>query len=145
MTSLDFTLDDIKDYPAYFKRAEEEATLCYNKASTRRGRSWIDVFKVFLMSHAAETYLMENFDYTDDTRLFKDLFNLDGESVEIKTTISEDYVDKVLENLVAAKKLKWRDISNIMYLWIVNKKHYTFYGKYEWDGKEYIQTSTENL
>ena len=156
MIDLDFNIKDIKDFNFYFKRAKAEAKLCYDTPSTRKGRTWEKVKEAYFQGHPPEVYLIENFNYIDDTRKFKDVFNTKGEPVEIKTAEKEVNVQYKLDELADIKndpKKAYRNIPNIVYMWLVDvkKADYKYYGKYEWsinaffNNGSFKQTSTKNL
>ena len=147
MKSLDFKISDLNDYEGYYKRAKAEAKLCYDTPSTRRGRSWENLFRSYLQGHGPEYYLMENFGFTDDSK-FHDLLNNDGTPVEIKTTIHESNVrDTILKLNELKLTKKYRKVPNIIYMWLVDDiiGAYKYYAKYEWKQGRFVITSTSTL
>ena len=152
--NLDFNINDIQDKDWYIKRARAEAKLCYDTPSTRKGRTWDDLYASYRQGHAPEAYLIENFGYKDDTRKFKDVFNPNGESVEVKTTRNKSNVKIILNDLANIKndpKQAFRKIPNIVYMWLVDDimTNYKYFGKFEWTRSFYRgyfkQTSKTSL
>jgi len=135
---MKFNTDDL-DQEAWHSRALAEATLIHSKPKTARGRSLEEILDVTKYGHAAERFLIENFDFKDDDRPFKDLYDPKGREIEVKVTEGAYYVPYVLERCTKAKMTKWRKYPDIVYVWIGdrNTKEYTLHNIYEWNGESF--------
>jgi Holliday junction resolvase-like predicted endonuclease len=149
MIDLDFTVDDIKDKASYIARAKAEAQLCYNTPSTRRGRTWPNLYQSYKQGHAAEYYLIENFGFKCAGEKYKDLINTNGELVEVKTRTSEDAIQDTRRTL-NKQKHTYKKIPDTLYFWLVDYTNeqnpaYNFYAKYKWKDGRFVITSKTNL
>ena len=115
---MSFNTDEIINPDEWRQRAKNEAEKIFNKESTRRGRTFEEIYEVCEYSHAAEQYLIET-GWTDDEREYKDLFDPYFDSVEIKVTGHPD----------------------IVYIFINNKvdKEYHHEGVYKWNGHRFAK------
>ena len=131
----------------YLERADKEANEIFSKESTRKGRTKAQILETVLYGHAAEVFLMEYYDFKDDDRKYKDLFDKEGNSIEVKVTEGDYYVPYVLKRAVEAKQKKWMKFSNILYIFIGNKTtaDYFLHGIYKWDNKKFVLQKTKNM
>ncbi len=122
-------------------RIDHEANLIFGCEGSRRGRSLDEIGACCRVGLAAELYMIDFCGFKDDDSPYKDLIDPDGVSVEIKVTTKAEYVKYVLERLVKAKREKWRDISDVVYVFVADDGVYELDGVYNWvDGcwiKEY--------
>ena len=126
------------DIDFWKSRAEAEATLIFNKPSTRKGRTKEQILEAVLYGHAAEVYLIKNENYTDDRREYKDVIDPQKVPTEIKVTEGEYYVPHVLKRANEAKLETWRKYPDKLMIFIGNKKTYDYYlyGTYYWNKKQ---------
>ena len=91
-------------------------------------------------------YLIQECGFEDDERKYKDLFDINGSSVEIKVTEGDYYVPYVLERAEKAKSQTWRGYPDILYVFIGDKKSadYKLNGIYKWNKKRFVLQSSEN-
>jgi hypothetical protein len=124
---------------ALLSRARGEAEQIYAKPSTRGGRTLNKIVETCLYGQAAEQYLLEIHAFKDDNRPYKDLFDHDDNSVEIKVTEGDYYVPYVLKRANESRSQPWRNFSDILYVFIGDKvsTEYSLYGIYEWNGKQF--------
>ena len=134
-----------KDF--YITRAKAEANEIFSNENTRRGRSFQNILETTLYGHAAEVYLIQECGFKDDDRKYKDLFDTDGSSVEIKVTEGDYYVPYVLERAEKAKMQTWRGSPDILYVFIGNKKSadYKLNGIYKWNKKRFVLQRNKNM
>ena len=129
------------DQEFLYTRAYAEAEKIFAKETTRRGRSVDEIVTTCMYGHAAEVYLM-SLGYIDDTRPYKDLFEPDNTSIEVKVT---EHIGNVSYVLDRCKKCileeKWRKHPTRVYVWINDKKsdEYTLHGIYDWNGRGWIK------
>lgn len=130
----------------YLTRAKTEANEIFSNENTRRGRSFQNILETTLYGHAAEVYLIQECGFEDDERKYKDLFDINGSSVEIKVTEGDYYVPYVLERAEKAKSQTWRGYPDILYVFIGDKKSadYKLNGIYKWNKKRFVLQSSEN-
>lgn len=130
------------DQEFLYKRAFVEAEKIFEKPSTRKGRELDEIVQTCLYGHAAEVYLM-SLGYVDDTRPYKDLFEPDNTSVEIKVTEHIGNVPYVLNRCrdKILDKNNWSGHPLRVYVWINDKKsdEYTLNGIYDWNGRGWIK------
>ena len=124
-------------------RAEAEALLINSSASSSRGRSYEKILETTIYGHAAELYLIQEESHTDDPREYKDVFDPDGNPVEVKVTGHPGNVPSVLAR-ANEKKLHGRfrqNFPNILYVFIGNKItcDYHLHGIYKWNGIAFIK------
>lgn len=131
----------------YLKRASKEAEEIFSKESTRRNRTKAQILETVLYGHAAEVYLMQYHNFKDDERRYKDVFDTEGNSIEVKVTEGEYYVEYVLDRAVDAKKKPWMKFSDILYIFIGNKvtADYSLHGIYKWNGEKFSLQKTETM
>jgi hypothetical protein len=134
MTNIKFNAADL-DHTYYIKRAREETKEIYSKETSRKNRTFVEIFETTLYGHAPEVYLIEKCGFTDDKRKYKDVIHPDGSSVEIKVTEGDYYVPYVLERANEAAKESWRNYSETLYVFIGDKTtgDYTLHGSYRWE------------
>lgn len=122
-----------------YNRAETEAKLIHSKPSTARGRTLKQIIEMVLYGHAAELYLIKHQGFTDDSREYKDVIDLDNNPVEVKVTEGTYYVPYVLQRCNDAAMETWRKYPEILYIFIGNKETYDYelHGIYLWNGKEF--------
>jgi hypothetical protein len=135
------------DPELYLKRASKEAEEIFSKDSTRRNRTKVQILETVLYGHAAEVYLMQYHNFKDDERKYKDVFDTEGNSIEVKVTEGEYYVEHVLGRAIEDKKQPWRKFSNILYIFIGNKTtaDYHLHGIYKWNNEKFVLQTTETM
>ena len=146
MTNIKFNAADL-DAATLYSRAKEESEQIFAKESTRRGRSLQKIIETSLYGHAAELYLIEKCGFKDDPRKYKDLFDTEGNSVEVKVTEGDYYVPYVLDRAGKSKLCDWRDFSDILYIFIGNKitADYNLHGVYKWIENKFVLQRTTNI
>jgi len=132
--------NSILDSTRLQSRAYAEAEKIFSKESTRGGRTLEQIRRSCLIGHAAELYLIDHCGFHDDTRDYKDVFNTEGEPVEVKVTQKKKDVTFVLKRCNAAALEKFRNYPKILYIFIVNDYNgdYELHGIYHWNGKEFV-------
>lgn len=131
-------------------RAESETGEIFSKESTRKGRSFSEILATNMYGQAAEMYLMKHHGFTDDTRKYKDVFNTNLESVEVKVTEFDHYVPFVIERANKAHKQRkaWSSpYSDILYVFVGNKDTLDYYlsGIYFHNGESFCLHSTQTV
>ena len=123
------------------QRAYAEAAEIFSKPSTRDGRTIDKIREAVMYGQAAEVYLVQHHNFTDDARPFKDVFNPVGEAVEVKVTEGDYYVPFVLKRCNEAASQAWRKYASILYIFIGDKSSldYNLYGIYHWNGNNFIK------
>ena len=137
------TTFDVRDLDQEFlrNRSEKEAKRIFNKESTRKGRSYIEILKTVMYGQASEVFMLSQ-GYKNNPQPYQDILEKsDEEPSEVKTTEKEAYIPDVLrrcKNIIDNDK--WRNHPKIVHIWINNKKDfiYKYYGKYVYNGKEFI-------
>ena len=139
MINVEFNAADL-DTSVLLSRAKEESEQMFSKESTRRGRSLQKIIETALYGHAAELYLIEKCQFKDDPRKYKDLFDTEGNPVEVKVTKGDYYVPYVLDRATKAKQETWRGFPDILYVFIGDKitADYSLYGIYEWSENKFV-------
>jgi hypothetical protein len=134
------------DAHTLLNRARTEAKEIYSSESTRRGRSLDKIVEASLYGLSAEVYLIEEHSFVDDTRKYKDLYDTEGNSVEIKVTQGDYYVPYVLDRANKAKSETWRGYPDILYVFIGNKKtlDYELYNIYAWNSRKFVVQTQHN-
>lgn len=129
------------DQEVLYQRAYAEALQIYSRETTRGDRTPDAICAQAMYGQAAEVYLMQHRNFTDDVRPFKDVFNPNGEAVEVKVTEGNYYVPFVLNRCNEAARQSWRQYPAIVYIFIGNKSSldYNLYGIYHWNGKIFIK------
>lgn len=133
--NLNFNVKTDIDPKALRERALEEALQIHRNPSTRKNRSIQEITSTCMYGHAAELFLISQ-GFIDDHRPFKDLFDMNGTSIEVKVTQCENYVPYVLKR--CADKIinsPWMNHPKEVYVFINNKKdfEYIFNGSYTWN------------
>lgn len=128
-------------------RAKEEAEQIFAKESTRRGRTLQKIIETSMYGHAAELYLIEKCQFRDDPRKYKDLFDTEENSVEVKVTEGDYYVPYVLDRATKAKLETWRGFPDILYVFIGNKvtADYSLHGIYKWSENKFVLQKATNI
>ena len=123
------------------RRAFMEAFEIWSKPARRYDRSIEQIRETVLYGQAAEVYLIYHHGFIDDPRPYKDLFNRNGVSVEVKVTEGAYYVPFVIKRCEAAALQKFRKYSEILYIFIGDKSslEYNLYGIYNWNGTNFIK------
>jgi hypothetical protein len=139
MINIEFNAADL-DTSVLLSRAKEESEQMFSKESTRRGRSLQKIIETALYGHAAELYLIEKCQFKDDPRKYKDLFDTEGNPVEVKVTEGDYYVPYVLDRATKAKSEEWRGFPDILYVFIGDKitADYSLYGIYKWSENKFV-------
>ena len=134
------------DRIALTERSFAEAKLIYGKESTRRGRFLEDIVETCMYGHAAELYLISQ-GFTDDPAPYRDVFDPEGNPVEVKVTEGEYYVPYVLERANAAAREAWRKYPKLLYVFIGDKNtlDYHLHGIYLWNGEKFCLQSSESV
>lgn len=81
-----FTENDI-DLSKAEKKSKIESNKIFNNNSTRRGRTFGQIYRVNLQSQIAECYCIEKLGFKDDKRPYMDVIK-NGISVDVKTSTS---------------------------------------------------------
>ena len=129
-----FNTNDLNEN-AWHDRAMEEAILIHSKPSTRRNRDLLEIFETTKYGHAAEQFLIEQ-GYKDNTKMYKDLFEPDGNEIEIKVTKHLGNVPYIIERCAKAKRETWGNYPDRVYIDINDKTSsvYNLEGIYDWNG-----------
>ena len=135
------------DPNVYLQRANKEAEEIYSKPSTRKNRTKAQILETVLYGHAAEVYLMQYHAFKDDERKYKDVFDKDGNSIEVKVTEGDYFVSYVLDRAIEAKQKKWMKFSDILYIFLGDKTtaDYSLHGIYKWNGEKFVLQSPQNM
>lgn len=122
------------------KSARDEATLIYGKESTRRNRTFKEIYETTLYGKAAEQYLIEKHNYKDDPRIYKDVIDTNNIATEVKVTQTEAYVPYVLKRANVAAREAWRKYPEKLLVFISSKNEsdYTFYKSYMWNKRSKV-------
>jgi hypothetical protein len=126
------------DQQLILARATGEADKIVKNDKT--GRSYREILETCLYGQAAEAYLL-SIGYVDDTRPYKDVFEPDGTSIEVKVTAHSGNVPYILDRCAERIGEVWRTHPTRVYIFINDKKsdEYTLYGIYDWNGKTWIK------
>jgi len=128
----DFTAADIVDMDIVVENATTESQKIYDNPSTRKGRTFDEIYRVSLQSHIAEKHLIEKYDFDDDPRPYMDVI-YNGQTIDVKTSINGimNYKQKHLETL--AEKNLWPNVVITDYVMGFDVKNeiyeYKFYEK----------------
>ena len=146
MINTKFNAADL-DAPTLLSRAKEESEQIFAKESTRRGRTLQKIIETSMYGHAAELYLIEKCQFKDDPRKYKDLFDTEGNPVEVKVTEGDYYVPYVLDRATKAKSEAWRGFPDILYVFIGDKitVDYSLYGIYKWCENQFVLQKATNI
>lgn len=91
---------------------------------------------------AAEHYMIENHEYKNDDRPYKDLFAPCGTSVEVKSAAHLETLNKQLASLKQRKG--WGlDVADYVICFLRDYKTYTCHSLWQWNGKDYIEINEE--
>ena len=136
LKELTFNSADI-DQALWEKRTLKEATLIFNKPSTRKDRTWEKVYETCKVGQAAEVWLMSN-GYLNDSRNYHDVLRPDGTPIEVKVTSWESRY--ILDRYAEKLKSGWGDWPKTVYVFYnsVNSPIYTFHGIFQWDGEKFL-------
>ncbi len=138
---MQFKIEDLNQ-EAIYQRAKAESLLIQSgTVASHRNRPLNELINTCTYGQAAEQFLIEKCGFTDDSRRYKDVFNTFGESVEVKVTTKESNVYYVLKRLNEYYPDKWRNISDIVYVFINDRKNttYTLEGIYRWNGQQFAK------
>ena len=152
MSTKTFNSNDLnKEF--WLPRAYKEAKLIYENKNTRgynvktgKPRTFSEVKETTEFGHAPECWLLEQEDFTDDKRRYKDLM-YKNIPVEIKTVTHKKNIDAMLQKCAEFKKeigfngeKNWRQFPDYVLMFIGNwyTLNYTFYKIYKWNGSEFI-------
>ena len=132
-----FSITDL-DIDKLEKHTLEEYVLFLGKSGDTRSEEQIynDTFNGL----AAEHYMMDTYDYTNDDRKYKDLFSPCGTSVEIKTAASEEGLQNQVNSLKERKNYpkEWKfDNSDYVISFLRNGNDYVCHALWEWNGDSY--------
>ena len=139
---MKFNAQDL-DQNAITERSKAEALLIQSgTVASHRNRSLEELTETCKYGHAAEQFLIEKLGFTDDKRRYKDLFDTDGNSVEVKVTTKPSNVYYVIKRLNEYRPVLWRNISDIVYVFINDRTNteYVLEGIYRWNGKQFIKS-----
>ena len=122
-------------------RTEEEAKQIFAKPSTRKDRTYKEIYDTCLYGQAAECYLMEFCNFTDDPRPYHDTIDPSGIPTEQKVTSKESYIKDVLSRCNEAALNSYRQYAEKLYIFIGNKNtlDYHLYGTYSYNGTNFIK------
>lgn len=145
---LKFNINDLNQKDLE-KSARDEAELIYSKDSTRRNRTFKEVYETTLYGKAAEQYLIEKHKYKDDPRVYKDVIDTNNVATEVKVTQTEGYVPYVLKRANEAARQSWRNYPEKLLVFISSKNEndYTFYKSYFWNkkSKAFEENNVQNV
>jgi hypothetical protein len=146
MINMEFNAADL-DASALLSRAKEESEQIFAGTFTRRGRTLQKIIETSMYGHAAELYLIEKCQFEDDPRKYKDLFDTEGNPVEVKVTEGDYYVHYVLDRATKAKSEEWRGFPDILYVFIGDKitADYSLYGIYKWSENKFVLQKATNI
>jgi hypothetical protein len=113
-------------------RVEAEAIQIFAKPSTRKDRTYKEIYDTCLYGQSAECYLMEFHKFTDDPRPYHDTIDPNGIPTEQKVTSKESYVKDVLRRCNEAALNSYRQYAKKLYIFIGDKDtlDYYFYSSY---------------
>ena len=120
-------------------RAKREAILIAKNPTSANGRSFKEIYAACLYGQAAEVYMMTQ-GYKDDTRPYRDVLEPSGVPAEVKVTGHTDNIPYILRKCNAAASDPRRKYAKRLYIWIGDKKSYTYYlhSIYNWNGKTFV-------
>ena len=132
---ISFDSDYLNQDELYKRAVSETALIISGTTASHRNRSADEIILTCMRGQAAEQYLIEKWGFTDDPRRYKDLFNTNGESVEVKVTSKQSNVKYVIGRLNGYRKEAWRNISDIVYVFINDPANTIYYleGVYKWN------------
>tara|TARA_B100001093_G_C26279416_1_gene780451 strand:+ start:201 stop:626 length:426 start_codon:yes stop_codon:yes gene_type:complete len=129
------------DTSTLLPRAKKEAKAIFKSDSSRRGRTYKKILEDTLYGHVSELYLIQEHQFKDDPKSFKDLFDPEGNAVEVKTTQFKHYVPSVLDRAADVKKNQtWRNFPDILYVFVGDKStlEYNLDGIYKWGRTKFV-------
>lgn len=134
--SITFDSKDI-DQEMWEARTLAEATLIFNKESTRQGRTWEQVYSKCRQGQASELWLLSK-GFKDDLRPYHDVIHPDGTPIEVKTSKWE--ARYILNRYAEKLKSRPRDWPNTVYVFHNNPSEtlYSWTGIFVWNGKSFI-------
>lgn len=134
------------DTKALARKALDEAKLIHSKPSTARGRSLREIYATTVYGLSPEQYLIEKCNFTNDSRMYKDVISPQGIPVEVKTTEGEYYTYHVLKRCNSNKLEVWRNYPDWVFIYINDKTndHYTLHNTYKWNGKLFARCHFES-
>lgn len=137
---ITFDSKDI-DQALWEARTLTEATRIFNKESTRRGRTWEQVYEKCKQGQAPEVWLLMK-GYLDDSRDYHDVIRPDGEPIEVKTT---DWESRYTLDRYRDKLMSFSDKAELAKtVYVFNNRPgeslYTFHGIFTWNGECFIGT-----
>jgi len=138
---MQFNIEELNQ-EAIYQRAKDESLLIQSgTVASHRNRPLNELINTCTYGQAAEQFLIEKCGFTDDPRRYKDVYDTSGQSVEVKVTTKESNVYYVLKRLNEYKPIKWRNISDIVYVFINDRKNttYTLEGIYRWNGQHFAK------
>ena len=126
------------DIELIYTRAFEEAKGIYSYESRRRGRTFDVIFDNCIQGQTAEVFLLSQ-GYTSNPDTYGDVINPNGEPVEVKTLKNISAVANLRAKCAEHKNTPYRNYPNHVYIFHVDiHNDYTLYGKYIWNGFEYV-------
>ena len=135
-----FSLKDI-NLIELLAKAKAESQLIFDKESTRKGRTLDDITVNSMYGLAAEQFLIEKCNFTDNPLPYQDVISPEGIDVEVKVTKVFNYIPDVLRRLKEKRK-KYPSLyqPDWVFIYTNNKKtrDYTFAGTYKWNGNTYV-------
>ena len=138
---MQFNIEELNQ-EAIYQRAKDESLLIQSgTVASHRNRPLNELINTCTYGQAAEQFLIEKCGFTDDPRRYKDVYDTSGQSVEVKVTTKESNVYYVLKRLNEYKPIKWRNISDIVYVFINDRNNttYTLEGIYRWNGQHFAK------
>lgn len=135
-----FSLKDI-NLIELLAKAKAESQLIFDKESTRKGRTLDDITVTNMYGLAAEQFLIEKCNFTDNPLPYQDVISPEGIDVEVKVTKVFNYIPNVLRRLKEKRK-KYPSLyqPDWVFIYTNNRKtrEYVFAGTYKWNGKTYV-------
>ena len=98
-----FSLKDI-NLIELLAKAKVESQLIFDKESTRKGRTLNDITVTNMYGLAAEQFLIEKCNFTDNPLPYQDVISPEGIDVEVKVTKVFNYIPDVLRRLKEKRK-----------------------------------------
>ncbi len=135
-----FSLKDI-NLIELLAKAKAESQLIFDKESTRKGRTLDDITVTNMYGLAAEQFLIEKCNFTDNPLPYQDVISPEGIDVEVKVTKVFNYIPNVLRRLKEKRK-KYPSLyqPDWVFIYTNNRKtrEYVFAGTYKWNGNTYV-------
>lgn len=132
--TFQFHLDDL-DYDTLYNKAYKEAI----GISRNDKRPLKKIIKNCIYGIAAEQYLIEKKKFRNDPRIYHDVIDREGNSVEIKVTCNIKNIKNVIERCNVKKK-QYKDFSSIVYIFVseVDSFFYKLHEIVEWNETDNI-------